>query len=58
VGVQISRRVHSQVPQEDAVYRVATAFGDVFRKLAEQKESRVEKGHLLDLDPAEIRGVA
>jgi hypothetical protein len=46
------------VPQEDAVYRVATAFGDVFRKLAEQKESRVEKGHLLDLDPAEIRGVA
>jgi putative transposase len=35
------------VPQEDAVCRVATPPGEVFRKLAEQKESRIEEGHLL-----------
>src|SRR4030088_250273 len=40
-------------------------LGDVFRKLAEQKESRIEEGHLLldhvhlfDLDPTEARSVA
>src|SRR6478672_9339342 len=40
-------------------------LGEVFRKLAMQKESRVEEGHLMpdhvqhdDLDPAEIRGLA
>ncbi len=38
--------------------------GDVFRKLAEQKESKIEEGHLLgsrahvDLDPSEARSVA
>jgi REP element-mobilizing transposase RayT len=37
VGVQIPRRVHSEVPH----------LGEVFRKLTEQKESRVEEGHLL-----------
>jgi putative transposase len=40
-------------------------LGDVFRKLAEQKESKIEEGHLLldhvhmfDLDPTEVRSVA
>ena len=40
-------------------------LGEVFRKLAEQKESRIEEGHLLvrscahdDLDTAEVCGVA
>ena len=39
-------------------------LGEVFRKLAMQKESRVEEGHLMpgsrahdDLDPSEIRGL-
>ena len=40
-------------------------LGEVFRKLAEQKECRIEEGHLLrrpcahdDLDSAEVCGVA
>jgi len=37
-------------------------LGEVFRKLAVQKESKVEEGHLrpdhVAFDPAEIRGVA
>jgi len=38
-------------------------LGELFRKLASQKESRIEEGHLMpdhvhdDLDSAEIRGV-
>src|ERR1700738_1829363 len=47
MGVQIPRRVHSQVPQEDAVCRVATAPGGGIQKIAEQKEIRIEEGHLL-----------
>ena len=47
VGVQISRDVYSQVPQEDAVHGIAKAFGEVFRRLASQKESRIEEGHLM-----------
>ena len=38
---------------------------EVFRQLAEQRESRIEEGHLMprpcshdDLDPTEIRGVS
>ncbi len=39
-------------------------MGEVFRKLAVQKESRIEEGHLLPdhvhmmIDPAKVRGVA
>jgi hypothetical protein len=39
-------------------------LGEVFRKLALQKESRIEEGHLMpghipdDLDTVEIRGLA
>jgi putative transposase len=32
---------------EDAVRRPATYLGEVFRRLAPQKESRIEEGHLL-----------
>jgi putative transposase len=46
MGVQISRGVHSQVPQEDVVRGVATASGRSVPK-AKQKESRIEEGHLL-----------
>lgn len=34
MGVPVPRSVHSEVPE-------------VFRRLAEQKESRVEEGHLM-----------
>jgi putative transposase len=47
VGVQIPRGVHSEVPAPDLVWHVAPAPGEVFRKLAVQKESRIEEGHLL-----------
>src|SRR6476469_2250163 len=47
VGVQIPRNLHSQVPQEDAVRGTAQATGEVFRRLASQKESRIEEGHLM-----------
>ena len=33
--------------QEDVVCAVARYLGEVFRKLAEQKESRIEEGHLM-----------
>ena len=38
--------VHSQVPQEDALRGVATTSRGSVSKLAIQKESRVEEGHL------------
>jgi len=47
VGVQISRCVHSQVPEKDLYGELRPHLGDVFRKLALQKESRVEEGHLM-----------
>jgi len=47
VGVQIPCGIHPEVPQKDAVWGVAATLGEVFRKLAVQKESRIEEGHLL-----------
>ena len=47
MGVQIPRRLYSEVPQEDPDLELRRHLGDVFRKLAEQKESRIEEGHLL-----------
>ena len=47
MGVQIPRRVHSQVPEKDPVLQLRPHPGEVFRKLAAQKESRIEEGHLL-----------
>jgi putative transposase len=36
------------VPQEETLYgELRRHLGEVFRKLAQQKESRVEEGHLM-----------
>jgi putative transposase len=45
--VQIPRGVHSQDAQEDVVRAAAQASGEVLRKLAAQKGSRIEEGHLM-----------
>jgi putative transposase len=45
--VQIPRGVHSQVPQEGLVRELKQHLREVFRKLALQKESRIEQGHLM-----------
>ena len=47
VGVKIPCGVHPQVPEKSAVGGNAGHLGEVFRKLAEQKESRIEEGQLL-----------
>ena len=47
VGVQISCGVYPEVPAQDVVRDAAQTPGGVFRKLAAQKESRIEEGHLL-----------
>jgi putative transposase len=47
MGVQIPCGVHSQVPQEDPLWGAEVASRGVFRKLAAQKESRIEEGHLM-----------
>ena len=35
------------MPQKDAIRELRQHLGEVFRKLATQKESRIEEGHLL-----------
>jgi putative transposase len=45
--VQISRCVHFQVPEKDLYGELRPHLGEVFRKLALQKEGRVEEGHLM-----------
>ena len=47
LGLQISCCVHSEMSAQDAGPRAAPVFGEVFRKLALQKESKVEEGHLM-----------
>ena len=47
MGVQISCGVYPEVPEEDVVRQLRKHLGEVFRNLAEQKESRIEEGHLL-----------
>jgi hypothetical protein len=49
MGVQIPCGVHSQVPQEVLYGELRQYLGDVFRKLALQKESRIEQGHLMQI---------
>jgi len=65
MGVQIPRRVHSQVPEEDAVWADTTAsWGSVPQVGCAEGES--DRGGpyaagsraYVDLDPAEIGGVA
>src|SRR5580698_9271438 len=48
VGVQIPRGgVHPEVQTQDAVRAGAKRSGGGIRRLAEQKESRIEEGHLM-----------
>ncbi len=47
MGLQISRDLHPEVSAQDAVRAVAPALGEVFRKLAAQKESEIVEGHLM-----------
>jgi len=47
MGVQISRCLYPQVSPQGVVCESAAAPGEVFRRLAERKESRVEEGHLI-----------
>jgi putative transposase len=35
------------MPQKNDLWRIAPHLGEVFRKLAEQQESRIEEGHLV-----------
>src|SRR4051794_11007226 len=64
VGVQIPRRVHSEVPPEDPLWRAETAFGGGFPQ-AGCAEGEPDRGRppparsrpYDDFDPAEICGV-
>ena len=47
VGVQVPRCIYTEVPQEVLYGSLRQHLGEVFRKLAEQKECRIEEGHLL-----------
>src|SRR5215471_15366527 len=47
MGLQIPRGVHSQIPRKVLYGELRRYLGDVFRKLAQQKESRIEEGHLM-----------
>lgn len=47
MGVRISRGIHSQVPKKALYEELRKYLGEVFRKLAIQKESRIEGRHLM-----------
>ena len=47
VGVQIPRGVHPEVSTKNDIRGLGKHLGEVFKRLAEQKESRIEEGHLL-----------
>ena len=47
VGVQISRGLHPQDRRKTLYGTLRQHLGEVFRKLAAQKDSRIEEGHLL-----------
>ena len=47
MGLQVPCGFYPKMPQEDAVCAAATLSGRGFRRLAEQKESRIEEGHLM-----------
>jgi len=51
VGVQIPRGIYTEVPEEDAVRDTEEVsrkyLGEVFRQLAQQKESQILEGHLM-----------
>jgi hypothetical protein len=57
VGVQTPRGVYPEVPTQGAVREIEAVPGrEVFRKLAEQKESRIEEGHLPEYAVSQVIG--
>jgi putative transposase len=46
MGVQVPRCFYPEVSAQGVVCKSPQALGEVFRKLAEQKESRIEEGYL------------
>src|SRR3989338_8308706 len=47
MGVQVSRSFYSQVQEEVLYGELRRHLGEVFRTLAQHKESRIEEGHLM-----------
>jgi putative transposase len=47
MGVQISRRFYPQVLRKVLYASLRPNLGEIFRRLAKQKESRIEEGHLM-----------
>src|SRR3990167_5804314 len=47
MGVQVSRSFYSQVQEEVLYGESRRHLGEVFRTLAQHKESRIEEGHLM-----------
>jgi len=47
MGLQIPRGLHSQIRRKTLYVELRRHLGEVFRKLAAQKESRIEEGHLM-----------
>jgi putative transposase len=47
MGLQVSHCFYPEVPPEGAVQNPPPAFGEVFRDLAQQRECKIEEGHLL-----------
>jgi putative transposase len=47
MGVQIPRDLHSEVSPKTLYGSLRLHLGEVFRRLAEQKQSRIEEGHLM-----------
>jgi putative transposase len=47
MGVQIPRHFHSKVRRKTLYSGLRRYLGEVFRRLAEQKGSRIEEGHLM-----------
>jgi putative transposase len=47
MGLQVSRGVHSECRRKTLYGDWRQYLGEVFRRLAQQKESRIEEGHLL-----------
>src|SRR3990167_7142775 len=47
MGVQVSRSFYSQVQEEVLYGELRKHLGEVFRTLAQHKESQIEEGHLM-----------
>lgn len=47
VGLQVSRGVHTEMPEKVLYQQLRCYLGEVFRDLARQRESKIEEGHLM-----------